>query len=73
MQCYRHVHVGCVQNDMGGEVAYNEFQTSADWLASHSIKALRLSLKDLVNKGKLLRCGTVNCFIAVHFVKAEKM
>ena len=40
---------------MGGEVAFSDFQASRDWLDSHSTKSQRLSLKDLVNKGKLLR------------------
>ena len=49
---------------MGDEVAYSEFHTSGDWLETHSIKALKLSLKDLVNRGKLLRySGTAVCIM----------
>jgi len=40
---------------VGGQEAYSEFQSSSHWLVSHSVNAQRLSLKDLVNKGKLLR------------------
>jgi len=53
------VRVGCVQDDMGGEVAFSDFQASSDWLDSHSMKSQRLTLKDLVNKGKLLRFNSL--------------
>jgi len=60
------VCVGCVQDDMGGEVAFTDFQASSDWLDSHSVKSQRLTLKDLVNKGKLLRfCSLIGIMIVV--------
>jgi len=50
---------------MGGEVAFSDFQASSDWLDSHSVKSQRLTLKDLVNKGKLLRFSSLIGIVTV--------
>jgi len=54
---------------MGGEVAFSDFQASRDWLDSHSVKSQRITLKDLVNKGKLLRfCSLTGSIILLSLV-----
>jgi len=56
------VCVGCIQDDMGDEVTFSEFQASRGWLDSNSVKSQQITLKDLVNKGKLLR---FSCLIGI--------
>ena len=73
--CVSVITVACLcgmhQNETGDEVAYSKSQTSTDWLASHSVKAMRLSLKDLVNKGTLLRCDSIGDIISCSFTKTH--
>ena len=56
------VCVGCIQDDMGDEVTFSEFQASRGWLDSNSVKSQQITLKDLVNKGKLLR---FSCLVGI--------